>query len=211
MKKTMSLLLGGLVLVLSFSGCAGGAAENEDKNEKGAHISETVYGQVQSVEGSSAVLLLGTLSQAQPPSDMAAPENRSGGAETAEEAEPSGSDGETGAADSEVRPPEVRQEGGAPQNGAPDGGLGPEAGSGGEAPEGFAGGGEMPQPSAIYSFDAGEETLTVDVGGLDVKIGDILEVVFDENGKAGSVSLRSDVFAPGSMGAPGNGAGERAE
>jgi hypothetical protein len=94
----------------------------------------------------------------------------------------------------------------------PTGNRGPEAGSDGAPPEGFAGGGaEMPQPGVMYLFEAGEETLTVDVSGLEVKAGDILEVVFDENGKASSVSLRGDVFAPGAMAPPGGSAEKPAE
>jgi hypothetical protein len=55
-EKTAGLLLAGVILILSFSGCKNDAAETEAEGAKAAHVSETVYGQVQSVEGSSASL-----------------------------------------------------------------------------------------------------------------------------------------------------------
>ena len=187
------------------------------------HASETLYGQVQSVDGKKVTLLLGTVSEMSAPvrdegmggegegegftqfGDSDTEEGTDSGqntnGEVDNEVEDDNDEGYEGENQNSTQPPQDdgntdRQppQGG---NGRPQGGSLPQDGQ--ERPSG-----QILGNFKMYVFTAGEETITIDPGDLSVGVGNILKIVYDEKGKISIVEAADNVIDPASMN---NGAG----
>ncbi len=177
------------------------------KNSK--HVSETLYGQVQSVDGTKLTLLLGTVSEMTAPSRSEGMEGESadqgftqfGSADT--DGEAASSQNSDNAEDNQA---ENENETQAPQedertDGQPPQGENGERPQGGAAPEDGRSfpSGERPENLSMLSFTAGEETVTINSGEINAKAGDILKLVYDEKGKVSSVEVAKNVMDLSSM------------
>lgn len=201
MKRVLTILCCGAML-FSLAACGGsGTPESSASAVEAAEAasgeeSSTITGQVQALDGDTATLLLGELSESAP--------GGMGGGGQPEGMEPL--EGE--APDGIERPPEGDQPEGMeqPKGGQPDGMERPE----GEAPSDMGGG------FGGYSFTAGEEQvilnlssaeITLSDGGTgsvsDLAVGDVVTVSLDEAGTASSVA----VLTLGGMSAPGGAGG----
>ena len=201
MKKLISILCA-LALVFSLAAC--GAKRNTE------YAGQTIAGQVTALDGTSVTLALGELSQSGGPSgqDGQQPPEMSGGDSTETQStgtppeKPAGSDDSS---QSSQQPPEMpsgdssTQPTGTPPE-KPDGddtqsgGTPPEMPDGEQPGQGGPGGSSFTTSGETATVDISDATITKNsetVSASDLSVGDVLQVTFDDTGKATAVTVVS--------------------
>ncbi len=209
MKKLLSILCA-LALVLSLAAC--GAKRNTE------YAGQTITGQVTALDGSSVALALGELSQSGGPSGSDGQQPPEMPGDDSSDTQPSGTppeklDGSDDSSQSAQQPPELpsgdssTQPSGTPPE-KPDGDDSQSGGTPPEMPDGEQPGQGGPGGS---SFTASGETATVDISAAtitknsetvsasDLSVGDVLQVTFDDSGKATAVTVVSTSSGSGSV------------